>query len=133
MSKLNYAVWHTKDGRKVAVSDMDNLHLLHTIRAITEGRIFPKPLIPYANGDEREGMEGGEVLKQISDDDKRENWLTVLKAEAIHRGLDWSTPPSRRINLIAWLYEQMEAKYYTSEEIKRGIQKRKKFVKKVTR
>lgn len=103
---MTYDVWTTRDGRRVPVVEMTDVHLLHTIRAILDGRLFPRPLLPYANGDERDGMDHGDigvtvvVCRQAARDVDRENWLTVLKGEALRRGLDWSTPPTRKVGLV---------------------------------
>ncbi len=71
---------------------LDDLHLLHTIRAIEEELVFqahyPGHCLPYSEAC---------------------NWTTVLKGEALKRGLDWSKPPTRRVGLVSWLCEKTTA------------------------
>lgn len=78
-----YEVWTTKDGRKVPVREMSDLHLLHTIRAIKEGRVFTERL------------------------EERDAWMAAFTAEAERRSLDTTRPPSRRLGLIDWLISRV--------------------------
>jgi hypothetical protein len=119
-----YTHWKTAGGRKVAVRRMSDLHLLHAIRAIVEGRLFPAPAIPYANGDEREGMTAGEAMEQAVQAGLRDNWLTVLKAEAIRRGLDWETPPSRKVGLLDFVLDRLKERDMTGSCFTAGLFKK---------
>lgn len=93
-----YEVWTTKDGRKVPVREMTDLHLLHTIRAIVEGRLFPgihlmdDGFFPIPD-------EAADIAAEAAEQE-RGRWLTVFQAEAIRRGLDWSKPPTRKLALL---------------------------------
>lgn len=78
---MNYLVWTTKDGRQIELSSMTDLHLLHTIRALDEGRL--------------PGQES-------------DNWLIVLKADALKRGLTWDTPPSRKVKVFDLFLERLK-------------------------
>ncbi len=74
-----YETWITKDGRSILVSKMTDLHLLNTITALRENRMYR------------------------DQPDEREKNLIILQAEAIKRGLDYKTPPIYKISLIDWL------------------------------
>lgn len=87
---MKYDTWTTQDGRHIKVVDMTDLHVIHTIRAIEEGRLLDK--VRVYSTDLRENYDAENPL--------REPWLTVLKGEALKRGLDWSTPPTRKVSLF---------------------------------
>lgn len=76
---MAFEIWKTRDGRQVKVVEMTDLHLLLTIRAIQEGRCNPQ-----------------------------EGWQGALEAEAVRRGLDWTRPPTRRVSLLEWIWEQQK-------------------------
>ena len=60
---------------------MSDLHIIHTIRAIEDGRLFPL----YGDSPQLEMV--------------RSRWLTVLQGQALMRGLDWSKSPVQRKRL----------------------------------
>lgn len=100
-----YEVWVNKNDKEVPICQLTDLHLLHIIRGIVEGRLFPSgETIHVGRNEVRCGAVGVDSL------DEAGRWLIVLKAEAIRRGLDWIKPPSRKVGLIDWLFEQMHNK-----------------------
>lgn len=87
---MKYDVWTRANGDRVRVVDMADLHLLHTIRAIEEGRTLGSVRVYSTSPPENYDVPHPE----------RDNWLTVLKGEALKRGLDWSQPPTRKVSLF---------------------------------
>lgn len=83
---MDYTVWITQGGQRVAIVDMHDLHLLHAIRHLKAKR-------------------GAGPRERV-----RRRWLIVLKAEAIRRGLDWRQAPSRKVGLLEFVFEQMRKK-----------------------
>lgn len=79
-----YTVWHTQDGREVPLGELGGEHLVNTIHALKGQKLFADA--PSA----------------------RRRWLTVLKAEALRRGLDWKRPGTRRVGLVEWLCEELD-------------------------
>lgn len=73
---MNYESWTTRDGRTIPVREMDAHHLIHTILALEEGRLF--------------------------EDNPKEafKWMMVLKGEAVRRDLDWDEPATTKVSLI---------------------------------
>ncbi len=107
---MAYQIWKTKDGRRVEVKEMTDLHVVQTIRAIEQGRVFPKV---HCGGnayslDEACRAEIDNDEANIVQDSLREKWLTVFKAEAIRRDIDWSQSPTRRVSLVEWLLTSNE-------------------------
>lgn len=114
-----YNVWATKDGRDVKVSDLTDLHLLHIIRGILEGRPFAGP---GGNYQDEFRNEGHEILSQV-----RCNWLTVLKGEALKRGLPWDKQPTRRVGLLDFVFDTLQAEGWSGgkpnswKELAKGV------------
>ena len=91
-----YDVWTTQDGRQIKVIDLDDHHLLHIIRGIRENKVFThhdltRPFNPL--------LYTGDA------------WLTVLQAEALKRGLDWTAAPTQKRRLIQFLIERLDARF----------------------
>jgi hypothetical protein len=83
---VSYDTWTTANGRKVKVLEMSDLYLLHIVRCIEQGRLFA------------DASAGCPVP---------DNWLTVLKGEALRRGLDPTKAPSRKLGLFEWLMREL--------------------------
>lgn len=76
------AMWTTKDGRQILVSDMDDTHVLRTIRLLT-GRLVDLGLQIPKNGHEA-------MLRDFNIEETRKH-LDMFKLEAENRKLgDWS-------------------------------------------
>ncbi len=73
---MKYDTWKTKDGRAIFVELMSDEHLLNTARAIEEERVFP----------------GGGL--------EADNWLMVLRGEALKRGLDPEGVGTKTLGLL---------------------------------
>lgn len=113
MATKKYDVWSTRDGREIRVSDMSDLHLLHTIRAIIEGRVLADEDDGALEGrgdpegDTQTVMYCLAVAKRNRETAvKRKAWLTVFKGEAVKRGLDWKKAPTKKMSLVSWLCEE---------------------------
>lgn len=75
------AIWMTKDGRQIFVSDMDDTHVLYTIRLLTSRLVDLGLQVPKNN---REAM-----FRNLNIESTKEN-LVIFKLEAEHRKLgDW--------------------------------------------
>lgn len=79
--KKSKHVWHTKDGREIIVGDMEDTHLLRTIRLL-ECRAVTVGLSDYSSF----GAYLGEALRKQNLEAVAEH-LKALKAEAERRGL----------------------------------------------
>lgn len=104
MTATKYDVWTTRDKRQIPVAQMTDTHLLHTIRAIEEGRIFPN-IEPLPLG--HDGACDYDSVLCDEQDERRENWLTVLKGEALKRGLDHNMRPTFRMDLVSWVLNSL--------------------------
>jgi hypothetical protein len=89
--RQNYQRWTTADGRELRPSEMSDLHLLHTLRAIEEGRVLPE--LPA-------GPPLGHLAAVGQRKKDREAWLAIFRGEAARRGLDPSVPPTRRVDIL---------------------------------
>lgn len=117
MSKNKYDVWVSEFGKKkTPVKDLTDLHLLHIIRGFVDGRFKFQPTMFPVNmmSDEADlPDEAAEICLEENDKEckkETENWLIVLKAEAIRRGLDWEKAPSRRMGLFDWIMEKLKGR-----------------------
>lgn len=99
MSRFDY--WATRDGRTIKVSEMESLHLLHTIRAIEQGRLFPGANLCFGIA-ARLTDEAADVAVDAAQEE-RDGWLSALRAEAERRRLNHTIPPTSRVGLVKFV------------------------------
>ena len=89
-------MWTMKDGQRIAVRDMDNGHLLNTIRFLeraAERKVQDFMSCPMPNGDM--AMMAWEQEFDAMCDAEVEDFFPIYKhmiAEAVRRGLDFNMP-----------------------------------------
>jgi hypothetical protein len=125
----------------IPIEKMTDLHLLHAIRKLMEGKmkfgiIYDISSQMSSDADLPANLPGDdftsddipkvEMLEGEALDKERMNWLVVLQGEALKRGLDWTKPPSRKVGILEFLCQKIRESGYdekrTFDKAKRILQ-----------
>src|SRR5262245_14752247 len=92
---MKYDFWKRENDSEVLVKHMPCAVLVQVIRGIEDGKVLGKVRV-YST----DPSENYDTIHPL-----RDNWLTVLKGEALKRGLDWAPLATVRVSVFRAVVE----------------------------